>query len=151
MAWRERPVPGTCPNSPGALDSLAGIEDLEGSEGADVLYGDAGPNQLLGHAGADTYFALGGEDSILANSGDDDKLVTLARGARRVAFRFVASEAGSTFLCRLDSRPYRSCQSPRAYSVGRGRYVFRVTSTDSQRNRDRTPAIFRFRAQRGGK
>lgn len=223
------PGPGDMPEcSPGALDSLAGIEDLEGSEGADVLYGDAGPNQLLGHAGADTYFALGGEDSILANSGDDDKaidcgegtdsalidlhppfndpapiecesvaeaepnnfrtvtelppppppapavaeppppppdrtppqtrithhpprLVTLARAPRRVAFRFAASEAGSTFLCRLDSRPYRSCSSPRVYLVGRGRHVFRVTSTDSQRNRDRTPAIFRFRAQRGGR
>jgi Ca2+-binding RTX toxin-like protein len=217
---------GTPECSGGALDSLASIEDLEGSEAADTLYGDTGPNQLLGHAGADSYFALAGDDSILANSGDDDqaidcgegddkalidfnppysdpapvecesvteaapndfrtvtelppppapppaiaepprpprdrtpprtritrhppKVVRLGRGPRRVAFRFTASEPGSTFSCRLDSRPYSRCRSPRAYFVGRGKHVFRVTSTDPQHNRDRTPAIFRFSARRG--
>jgi Ca2+-binding RTX toxin-like protein len=57
------------------LDSIAEVEDLEGSNSADVLYGDAGPNQLLGHAGADVYFAGAGEDSILANSGDADTTI----------------------------------------------------------------------------
>lgn len=206
----------------GVADSLAGIEDLEGSNGADVLYGDNGPNQLLGHAGADSYFALAGDDSILANSGDDDavidcgegtdsalidrnppyddpapieceavaeadpnnfrtvtelpppppppvakpaprpdrtppqtrithhppKLVLLGPRPRRVAFRFVATEAGSTFSCRLDSQPYRRCRSPRAYLIRPDRHTFRVISTDSQNNRDRSPAIFRFRAKR---
>jgi Ca2+-binding RTX toxin-like protein len=208
--------------SGGALDSLSGIEDLEGSNGADVLYGDGGPNQILGHAGADAYFALAGEDSILANSGDDDavidcgegtdsalidrnppysdpapigcesiaeadpnnfrtatelpppppppvveprprpdrkppqtritrhpsKLVLLGRHPRRVVFRFAATEAGSTFSCRLDSQPYRRCRSPRAYLIRPGGHTFRVVSTDSQNNRDRSPAIFRFRAKR---
>jgi Ca2+-binding RTX toxin-like protein len=57
------------------LDSIAEVEDLEGSNSADVFYGDAGPNQLLGHAGADVYFAGAGEDSILANSGDADTTI----------------------------------------------------------------------------
>jgi Ca2+-binding RTX toxin-like protein len=217
------PGSGAAPEcSGGAVDSLSGIEDLEGSNGADVLYGDGGPNQILGHAGTDSYFALGGEDSILANSGDDDavidcgegtdsalvdrhptyndpapiecesvaeadpnnfrtvtelpppppppvveraprpdrkppqtritrhpsKLVLLGRRPRRLVFRFVASEAGSTFLCRLDSQPYRRCRSPRAYRVGAGEHLFRVAAIDSQHNRDRSPAIFRFRAKR---
>lgn len=215
------PGPGDAPEcSPGGLDSVVGIEDLEGSEGADVLYGDAGPNQLLGHAGADTYFSLAGDDSILANSGDDDKaidcgegtdsalidlnppyhdptpiecesvaeaepnnfrtvtelppppppappepppdrtppqtrithhppkLLVLARGPRRVSFRFASNEPNSTFRCRLDASPYRPCRSPRAYSVGRGKHVFRVAAIDSQHNRDRSPAMFRFRAKR---
>lgn len=217
------PGSGSTPEcSGGVLDSLTGIEDLEGSNGADVLYGDGGPNQLLGHAGADSYFALGGEDSILANSGDDDavidcgegtdsalidrnppyndpapiecesvaeadpnnfrtvtelppppppavvkpaprpdrkplqtritrhpsKLVLLSRRPGRVVFRFVATEAGSTFLCRLDSQPYRRCRSPRAYRVGLGKHLFRVVAIDSQQHRDRSPAIFRFRAKR---
>lgn len=77
------------------------------------------------------------------------QLVRLGHGPRRVAFRFVASEPGSTFSCRLDARPYSPCRSPRAYFVGRGKHVFRVTSTDAQHNRDRTPAIFRFSARRG--
>jgi Ca2+-binding RTX toxin-like protein len=56
-------------------DSLAEVEDLEGSSSPDSFYGDAGPNQLLGHAGPDTYFAAAGADSILANSGDDDPTI----------------------------------------------------------------------------
>lgn len=56
-------------------DSLASVEDLEGSEAADALFGDAGPNQLLGHRGPDEYFAGAGEDSILANSGDSDPVI----------------------------------------------------------------------------
>lgn len=57
------------------LDSIAEVEDLEGSSYEDVLYGDAGPNQLLGHQGADVFVAGAGDDSILANSGDADKTI----------------------------------------------------------------------------
>jgi Ca2+-binding RTX toxin-like protein len=71
-----RPSSGETPNCGGEpLDSLAEIEDLEGSSSktsGDVFYGDAGPNQLLGRPGPDAYFAGAGEDSVLANSGDSD-------------------------------------------------------------------------------
>jgi Ca2+-binding RTX toxin-like protein len=63
-----------------SLDSLRGIEDLEGSSSADTFYGDAGPNQLLGHLGADTYYAGGGEDTILANSADYDPTIDCGEG-----------------------------------------------------------------------
>jgi len=64
-----KPGPGGAPAcSVGSLDSIAEIEDLEGSESADTFYGDGGPNQLLGHKGPDTYFAAAGTDTILANS-----------------------------------------------------------------------------------
>ena len=56
-------------------DSIEEVEDLEGSEGADVLSGDSGPNQLLGRTGSDTFFAAAGEDSILANSADADRTI----------------------------------------------------------------------------
>jgi Ca2+-binding RTX toxin-like protein len=71
-----RPGSGEAPDCGGApLGSVSEVEDLEGSNSADVFYGDAGPNQLLGHAGADAYFAGAGEDSILANSGDADAVI----------------------------------------------------------------------------
>jgi len=62
------------------VDTLAEIEDLEGSPQDDLLYGDGGPNQLLGRTGADTFFARAGDDSILANSGDSDPLIDCGDG-----------------------------------------------------------------------
>ncbi len=211
------------------LDSLAEVEDLEGSSSDDVFYGDGGPNQLLGHPGRDVYFAGAGEDSVLANSGDSDlvincgpdddsalidrpqygdpapvecesvyeadpnnfrtrtllpppplaepapveptppaatkpradrlpprtrlvfhphALVETPRQWRRVAFRFAATEPGSRFRCKLDRKPFRGCSSPRAYRVRAGRHAFRVFAIDRAGNRDRSPAVFRFRVRR---
>jgi Ca2+-binding RTX toxin-like protein len=56
-------------------DTLLGIEDLEGSEQADLLVGGSGENQLLGHRGPDEYFAGAGPDTILANSADSDPVI----------------------------------------------------------------------------
>lgn len=68
-------TPGEPGCSSGTPDTLAGIEDLEGSEFADLLVGDGGENQLLGHKGPDEYFAGAGNDRILANSADSDPVI----------------------------------------------------------------------------
>jgi Ca2+-binding RTX toxin-like protein len=70
-----------------------------------------------------------------------------AKSRRRVAFTFSASEPGSTFRCRIDRKPYRPCRSPRAYLVGPGRHAFGVFAIDAAGNRDRSPAVFRFRVR----
>lgn len=70
-----------------------------------------------------------------------------ARPMRRVAFAFAANEPGVRFRCRIDRRPWQSCRSPRAYRVRRGRHAFRVFAIDAAGNRDRTPAVFRFRVR----
>lgn len=74
----------TC--SSGSPDSLASIEDLEGSAHDDVFYGDGNANQLLGHFGADAYYALGGNDTILANSADTDLAIDCGEGDADTAF-----------------------------------------------------------------
>ncbi len=206
-----------------ATDSMLSIEDLEGSEQADLLVGDGGPNQLLGHRGPDEYFAAAGADSILANSADSDpvidcgadfdtavidiphpgeyedaapvdceivrqgnpeefreetleppppppppppvirdqkpprtkivkrppKLIKIAGHRRRVVFRFASSESGSRFRCKLDGKPYRSCASPRAYTVALGKHAVRIVAIDAAGNADPSPALFRFRVMRG--
>jgi Ca2+-binding RTX toxin-like protein len=214
-----------CPGGASEADTMQSIEDLEGSNGADVLFGDSGPNQLLGHAGPDVYRAGPGEDSLLANSGDSDPvidcgpdadsalidiphpgeyedaapvecesvreappnsfqtvtelppppppppavveppppdrtpprtkithapphLIEARHGPRRIAFAFGSSEPGSSFRCRLDRRPSTRCASPRRYRVGLGSHVFRVFAVDAAGNRDRTPALYRFRLRR---
>jgi len=68
----------------------------------------------------------------------------LADGKARFGFR--SSQAGSTFLCRLDRRAVKRCKSPRAYKgLKPGRHIFKVWAVDAAGNRDPTPAKRRFR------
>ncbi len=77
------------------------------------------------------------------------KLLRVAPGKRKlVSFRFSASEPGTHFRCKLDAKPYASCHSPRAYKVGPGRHAFRLFAIDAAGNRDRTPALFKFKVLR---
>jgi Ca2+-binding RTX toxin-like protein len=75
-------------------------------------------------------------------------LVFTHRQWRRVAFRFASNEPGSRFRCKLDRKPYRGCTPPRAYAVKAGRHAFSVFAIDRAGNRDRSPALFRFRVIR---
>ena len=71
-------------------------------------------------------------------------------------FRFVSSEPGSTFKCRLTGRKarealkqFRKCTSPKVYkNLEPGRYRFAVRATDAAGNTDLTPAKDRFRIVR---
>jgi Ca2+-binding RTX toxin-like protein len=69
------------------------------------------------------------------------------QGRRRVAVRFDSSEAGSSFRCKLDRRPYRPCTSPRAYTVGIGAHAVRILAIDAAGNSDSSPAVLRFRVR----
>ena len=55
-----------------AGDTLISIENLIGSEGADVLTGDAGPNTLSGGANSDELYGGGGADTLTGGSGADE-------------------------------------------------------------------------------
>jgi Ca2+-binding RTX toxin-like protein len=76
------------------------------------------------------------------------KVVFARKRRRRVVFVFSSNEVGSSFRCRLDHGRFRRCRSPRRYRVGKGRHVFRVYAVDAAGNRDRSPAVFRFRVRR---
>jgi len=80
--------------------------------------------------------------------GRHPRALLFAAGKRRlVSFAFSASEPGASFRCRLDRKPARPCQSPRAYRVSRGRHSFRVFAIDAAGNRDSSPALFSFRVR----
>jgi hypothetical protein len=64
---------------------------------------------------------------------------------RKVRFRFRGSEAGLSFECRLDKRPFRRCDSPEKLTVGQGRHLFKVRATGLAGAVDPTPAIAGFR------
>lgn len=71
---------------------------------------------------------------------------------RTPTFVFSASEAGSAFQCKLDSRPFRACRSP--FTTARlalGRHTFKVRARDDSGRLDPSPAacFFRLTAKRG--
>lgn len=75
------------------------------------------------------------------------KILKTTSRHRRVVFRFASSERGSSFRCKLDGKPYRSCVSPRAYNVALGRHAVRIFAIDAAGNADPTPALLRFRVR----
>jgi DNA-binding beta-propeller fold protein YncE len=58
----------------------------------------------------------------------------------KATFSFTSSEAGSTFECSLDNRPFGACTSPAQMKVRKGNHTFSVRATDAAGNVDTTPA-----------
>ena len=50
--------------------------------------------------------------------------------ATSLSFAFAASEAGSTFECRLDAGPWTACSSPTGYTLAVGPHQFEVRAAD---------------------
>jgi CSLREA domain-containing protein len=60
-------------------------------------------------------------------------------------FKFSSSEAGSTFQCKLDRKPFKKCASPKKYKkLKPGKHVFKVRAIDKAGNVDPTPAKRKF-------
>lgn len=66
-------------------------------------------------------------------------------GAGRVAYRFISSEADSSFKCKIDKRPLKPCTSPKKFKVGKGVHRFAVRAIDLAGNLDSTADKDRFR------
>ncbi len=69
-----------------------------------------------------------------------------SRGRRRkthattAKFKFSSSEAGSTFQCKLDGKPFKACRSPKTYKkLKPGKHVFKVRAIDAAGNVDPSP------------
>jgi hypothetical protein len=82
-------------------------------------------------------------DTVAPNTRITSKPAKRVRN-RRVTFRFIASEPGSTFRCKLDRRAWRPCSSPKTFKVKLGKHRFAVRATDAAGNSDATPAKYAF-------
>ncbi|HEX6116297.1 MAG TPA: hypothetical protein VFY99_04305 [Solirubrobacterales bacterium] len=59
----------------------------------------------------------------------------------KASYSFSSDEAGSTFRCRLDRKPFKSCTSPRKLRrLDDGKHRFQVIAVDRAGNADPTPA-----------
>jgi hypothetical protein len=152
MALRRTIAPG-CP-------TLLEASDDSGDSGAD--FADAFPaprpnavppsERACASQGAAAGAGSGGGGSGGVRGGRGRPRTKIRRGPRRAIhrrsarFRFVSSVPGSSFLCKLDRRPYRRCRSPyAARHLRRGRHLFRVKARAPNGAADRTPAVWRFR------
>jgi hypothetical protein len=61
--------------------------------------------------------------------------------SRTAKFKFVSSEAGSIFQCKLDRGKFKKCRSPKKITrLKPGKHVFKVRAIDAAGNVDPTPA-----------
>lgn len=68
---------------------------------------------------------------------------------RRATFTFSATEAGSTFECRLDRAGFMPCSSPISFKrLKRGKHTFSVRASDAAGNVDASPATKAFKVKK---
>lgn len=60
-------------------------------------------------------------------------------------YKFISDEAGSTFECKIDKKPFKLCTSPKKFRVKDGKHKFRVRAIDPAGNVDPSAAKDKFR------
>jgi len=100
--------------------------------------------------------ASGGQPGGAAGAGNQDgrgaPQTTLKRkpprrtSDRTPSFRFGADEAGSSFQCKLDSKPFKPCRSPyTSVRLAPGRHTFKVRARDKSGKLDPSAAAWSFK------
>ncbi|HEX6688115.1 MAG TPA: hypothetical protein VF085_05560, partial [Solirubrobacterales bacterium] len=118
----------------GATSELA-IATTPGSEG--VLAGGGG--------GAFGSGAPGSLEEAIARTRPQTKIVKARARHRAARFVFESDQVASTFLCKLDGKPFDLCRSPKRYvGLAPGRHGFWVRAVDSAGHVDLSPAKKKF-------
>ena len=153
---------------PGYMCARSATDYLGGFINADVQVGNPGEYSLvedaelgisaelepdLDHDG----FGDETQDQCLGSAGDDlgcDHTAPQTRitkepanktAKHKVKYRFTSNEAGASFECKLDRKPYKRCNSPKKVRVGEGKHKFAVRATDAVGNVDSTPDKDKFK------
>jgi hypothetical protein len=136
----------------GLLDAFAAIDGLPGPiEGGDGPSGQVPALEVIAPAPSPTQAAPAAPEApppvppatrILRHP---PALVRTAAGSVRLGFRFGSDQAGATFLCKVDRRPFRPCPSRFARRYVLGRHVVKAKAKGPTGLTDATPAVFRFR------
>jgi hypothetical protein len=145
----------------GELESFLGEVEADGSGNWSVTYASAIPGETRIAAtqtseGGTSELAFATTEPEPKKEGEEKdttppqtKIVKGPKAkthARKVKFKFTSSEAGSTFKCKLDKKPVKSCKSPKTYKkLKPGKHVFKVWAIDRAGNKDPTPAKRKFK------
>jgi CSLREA domain-containing protein len=145
----------------GELESFLGEAEADGSGNWSVTYASAIPGETRIAAtqtseGGTSELAFATTEPEPKKEGEEKdttppqtKIVKGPKAkthARKVKFKFTSSEAGSTFKCKLDKKPVKSCKSPKTYKkLKPGKHLFKVWAIDKAGNKDPTPAKRKFK------
>ena len=67
----------------------------------------------------------------------------------KAKFKFVSSDEGSTFECKIDKKAFKACESPASYKkLKPGKHKFRVRATNQAGNVDSTAAKAKWRVEK---
>jgi CSLREA domain-containing protein len=159
--------------SPGELDSFLGAAVAGSAGGWEVLYDPAVPAGAIVAAtqtneGATSELAMattpGSEDAGGADAGEpfgagasglpegalarirpQTKIIGVKARKHTARFVFGSDQAGSSFLCKLDDKPFDLCKAPKRYArLKAGRHVFWVRAVDPLGRVDLSPARKKF-------
>jgi hypothetical protein len=64
---------------------------------------------------------------------------------KKAKYKFTSDEAGSTFECKIDKKPWEACTSPKKFKAKPGKHKFKVRAIDPAGNVDPTPAKDKFK------
>jgi subtilase family protein len=146
-----RPVAFTCQVDGGPPQPCASPFGLPGL--ADGTHGVAVSGvDLAGRRGSSgaAMFTIDTRPPRTAIAKHPRKLIRTHRRLVRESFRFRSSEAGATFVCKVDRGLLRFCGRRYSRRFGVGRHTVQVRSRDRAGNVDRSPAVFHFRVKRVG-
>lgn len=115
-----------------------------------------GATSELAMTGSETEVSTGGAGGVFgsgapgpfANAAPVRPRTRIVRGRLRrhsARFAFASDQAGSSFLCRLDDKPFDICRSPKGYTgLAAGRHVFWVRAVGPSGHVDLSPAKMKF-------
>ena len=132
---------------PRPSDFLA-ISNREGGDGADIGAFELQAPPVAGGSVPPAAILVGTEPGD--RTPPQTRLVSgpARSGYERLAkFRFVSSEAQSSFDCKLDGKRWKQCRSPYELKVKPGRHLFKVRAIDRFGNADPTPVRFGWRVK----
>lgn len=123
---------------------VAATQTVEGATSELAMIGSGAEGSAGGVGGV---FGSGAQ-GLFANAAPSRPQTRIMRGGlrrHRARFTFASDQAGSSFLCRLDDRPFDICRSPKRYKgLAAGKHVFWVRAVDPSGHVDLSPAKRRF-------
>jgi hypothetical protein len=126
----------------GAADARTGTLDLDGEARSQGTSMDIGADEFTVAAPPPPPDTTPPETTI-------DKGPAKKTKSRKATFKFSSNEAGSSFECKVDSKPAKPCTSPlKLKRVKPGKHKLAVAATDAAGNTDATPAIYKWKVKK---